>query len=70
MSLALPKPMRKAGSRSGGERPFCCWKDAAQKGNAENHLPVGQFYGRGQLRLPQRQHSVDMGQAKTLKGTG
>ena len=64
MSLALAKPMRKAGAGAEeSDAAFLLLEDAAQKGNAEAMLLVGQFYD-PVSSLPRGSIPVDMGQAK------
>lgn len=64
MSLALAKPMRKAGAGAEeSDAAFLLLEDAAQKGNVEAMLLVGQFYD-PVSSLPRGSIPVDMGQAK------
>ena len=64
MSLALAKPMRKAGAGAEeSDAAFLLLEDAAQKGNAEAMLLVGQFYD-PVSSLPRGSIPVDMGKAK------
>ena len=64
MSLALAKPMRKDGAGAEeSDAAFLLLEDAAQKGNAEAMLLVGQFYD-PLSPLPRGSIPVDMSQAK------
>lgn len=64
VSLALAKPLRKTGATAEeGDAAFLLLEDAAQKGNAEAMLLVGQFYDPASA-LPRGSIPVDMSQAK------
>lgn len=64
VSLALAKPLRKASATAEeGDAAFLLLEDAAQKGNAEAMLLVGQFYDPVSA-LPRGSIPVDMSQAK------
>lgn len=63
-SLALAKPMRREGADAEeSDAAFLLLEDAAQKGNAEAMLLVGEFYDPLSL-LPRGSIPVDMSQAK------
>ncbi|WP_165064263.1 sel1 repeat family protein [Desulfovibrio sp. ZJ200] len=64
VSLALAKPLRKAdASAEEGDAAFLLLEDAAQKGNAEAMLLVGQFYDPVSA-LPRGSIPVDISQAR------